>query len=154
MAEQTGHVQLFGEAPFGVLCRERTAAYAVIRDDIGRVAAVSPNILDRDALWLPGGGCLPGETPEETVRREIREELARDVCLVGRIGSAIQFFFAGDEQIWYRMSTEFFAGTLQGWGDTTAEYELLRVDPRQQQDKFYHECHAWAAVQTFGVRSY
>jgi 8-oxo-dGTP pyrophosphatase MutT (NUDIX family) len=33
-------------------------------------------------FFLPGGGSLPEETAEETVRREIREELARSVRLM------------------------------------------------------------------------
>ena len=33
-------------------------------------------------------GSLPGETPEETLVREVREELARSVRLVTKIGEA------------------------------------------------------------------
>ena len=42
-------------------------------------------------------GSLPGETPEETLVREVREELARSVRLVTKIGEAAQVFYALDE---------------------------------------------------------
>jgi 8-oxo-dGTP diphosphatase len=45
----------------------------VIINSKGMVAVVkSPK-----GYFLPGGGSLPGETPEDTVLREVREEVGR-----------------------------------------------------------------------------
>ena len=52
----------------------RVAAAAVIRD--GRVLLCRRGYGDLKGYWeFPGGKCEPGETPRETVVREIMEEL-------------------------------------------------------------------------------
>ena len=51
------------------------AAYVLIVTDDGKVAMVK----GREKHFLPGGGSLPGEAPEETALREAQEELARSV---------------------------------------------------------------------------
>ena len=60
---------VFGEAPPGVVCTKRPA-YVVISGRDG----VRPTARGRRQFWLPGGGSHPGETPEATVVREVREE--------------------------------------------------------------------------------
>jgi 8-oxo-dGTP pyrophosphatase MutT (NUDIX family) len=73
-----------------VPCQKRDAAYAVIRSGDGRVAVVR-----EDRRWfLPGGGSLAGETPEQTVAREVLEECGRRARGLQRIGDAIQYFYA------------------------------------------------------------
>lgn len=54
---------------------------AVIRKD-GRVFATQRGYGDWKGWWeFPGGKIEPGETPEEALRREIREELQADVSV-------------------------------------------------------------------------
>ena len=65
---------IFGSKEPHVQYAERRAAYVVIADG-EKVATVNP----RREYFLPGGGSLSGETPEETIAREVREELARGV---------------------------------------------------------------------------
>jgi hypothetical protein len=65
---------VFGEAPPGVVCTKRPAAYVVISGRDGRVAAVRPTARGGRQFWLPGGGSHPGETPEATVVREAEFE--------------------------------------------------------------------------------
>src|SRR3954471_1515657 len=132
---------VFGSAPPGVICRPRPAAYAVIRDHAGRVAVVR----GKAAFWLPGGGTLPGETPEETIPREVREELGRAARLLGKVGGAVQFFHAADDGCWYEMTATFFRAEFVSEPIEAAEHELLWLDASEEGALFFHACHAWAA---------
>jgi 8-oxo-dGTP pyrophosphatase MutT (NUDIX family) len=79
------HTPIFGSPVGGVTYEKRIAAYAVIRNPAGAVAAVQTLA----GYWLPGGGTRPGETPEETVVREVREEFGHALRLIGTIGEAV-----------------------------------------------------------------
>ncbi len=56
--------------------RQRIAAYGVCRDDAGRIllARASSSLTLRGRWFLPGGGVDHGESPEESLVREIEEE--------------------------------------------------------------------------------
>jgi 8-oxo-dGTP pyrophosphatase MutT (NUDIX family) len=133
----------FGKPLAGVAYTERPAAYAVIAGVNGTVAAVR----GRRMFGLPGGGSLPGETPEETVRREVREELSRSVRLVRRIGEATQFFYAADEDCHYKMLGVFFLAEFPDEPTGEGEHELFWLPLAEAAGAFFHECHAWAAHQ-------
>ena len=109
----------------------------------GDVAVVCANAHGRGQFWLPGGGMLAGESPEQTITREVRE-----VRLHRKVGEAIQFFFAGDEDCWYRMRAYFFTAQFHGDADGRGEYKLPWVDSTLRRTDFFHECHVWAALDT------
>jgi ADP-ribose pyrophosphatase YjhB (NUDIX family) len=56
--------------------RQRIAAYGVVRDDDDRIllARAAPLLTLRGRWFLPGGGVQHGESPPESLRREIAEE--------------------------------------------------------------------------------
>lgn len=95
---------------------------------------------------MPGGESLAHESPEETVTREVREELGRAVAILGSIGSAVQHFFASDDKCWYSMDAVFFRAELPEPPIGVGEHEIawLRLD--QAQTSFFHACHTWAAL--------
>lgn len=64
----------------------RLAAYAVIRDDAGRVLLALWNEGESKRWTLPGGGVELVETVEQGVVREVREETGYDVRLDGLLG--------------------------------------------------------------------
>ncbi|MFN7944773.1 MAG: NUDIX domain-containing protein [Blastocatellia bacterium] len=122
----------------------RVAAYVVVTDNAGRIAAVQ----GKAGYFLPGGGALPGETPEQTIRREVLEELAREVRLLYCIGEAVQHFEADGRH--YRMEAIFYAAEFSSEPDGTGEHELCWIEPAEVERAFYHQCHARAAGRVTG----
>ena len=138
MTRLPSNTPVFGAAPSDVACHLRLAAYGVILDTQGRVAAVRGPA----GYWLPGGGMLADETPEATVVREVREELGRSIQQVRRIGEAVQFFHATDEGRWYEMIATFFQAEFAETG-LGGEHELVWLQV-EEESAFFHACHAWA----------
>jgi len=56
--------------------RQRIAAYGIVRDDEDRIllARAAPLLTLRGRWFLPGGGVQHGESPPESLQREIAEE--------------------------------------------------------------------------------
>ncbi len=71
MAEETSILRVTA-----VTERQRIAAYGVVRDDEGRLllARAAPYLTLRGRWFLPGGGVQHGESPADSLRREIEEE--------------------------------------------------------------------------------
>ena len=67
----------------GVRKRQRIAVYGVCRDGEGRIllARASPAITLQGRWFLPGGGVDHGESPPDTLRREIEEEAGLTVTV-------------------------------------------------------------------------
>lgn len=135
---------IFGSLEPDVEYTERRAAYAVIIAGDGRVAVVGSG----HGYFLPGGGSLSSETAEQTVVREVREELARDVRLLREIGTAIQYFYSSTDRRHYRMHATFFAGEFTGEPPGVAgEHELHWLFVEEVEGACFHACHAWAVRQ-------
>ncbi|MBV9959938.1 MAG: NUDIX domain-containing protein [Acidobacteria bacterium] len=145
MSEEPVVEVTFGNVLAGIEYEPRPAAYAVIVDERGRVAAVR----GVRGYFLPGGGSLPEETPADTIRREVLEELARAVRLRHKIGEAIQYFSAGAEH--YRMHAVFYAADFTSEQRGEAEHELEWLDETELEGRFFHECHVWALRRLGGI---
>ncbi|MFJ2177085.1 NUDIX domain-containing protein [Streptomyces sp. NPDC101062] len=61
--------------------RKRVAADVLLRDPSGRVLLVNPTY--KPGWDLPGGMAEANEPPDQAVRRELREELGRDIDVRG-----------------------------------------------------------------------
>lgn len=132
---------VFGSQQASIQYTQRRAVYVVVIADDGRVATVA----SRQKHFLPGGGCELGETPEATVIREVQEELARGVRLLGCLGEAIQYFYSAIDDRHYRMLATFFVGefTEEGCGDLP-EHELFWLPVERVEQAMFHACHVWA----------
>ena len=65
------HPCVFGDRVRGLVYAPRRAAYVIVRDGMGRIACErGPD----GHLYPLGGGIDPGESPEQAVVREVREE--------------------------------------------------------------------------------
>ncbi len=131
---------VLGEPLPGVTYKKRAAAYVVIVE--GDTVAV---VKGRNGYFLPGGGSLPGETPAETAIREVREELGLGVSLTREIGTARQYFAAGDEGF-FDMRATFFRGALatDEPASGNGEHALFWLPVADKGGAFFHACHAWA----------
>lgn len=67
----------------------RRAARAVVFDAEGNVAL--SHIAKGDYWKIPGGGIEEGESIEEGLRREVREEAGVDIEVVGEVGIIIEY---------------------------------------------------------------
>lgn len=128
----------FGSPEQGVSYVFRPAAYGIFRSADGSVALVQ----GARGFFLPGGGAHAGETPEEALIREVREELGREAHELRALGEAVQFFIAADGA--YRMEAHFFTGVLSNEQTGAGEHELIWLRPERALVSMYHECHAWA----------
>ncbi len=77
-----------GSPPEGPPPGLRVTARAVVVDD-RRIAAIERGREGQVWWTLPGGGIEPGESPEETAVREVREELGLDVEASARLAVVV-----------------------------------------------------------------
>jgi 8-oxo-dGTP pyrophosphatase MutT (NUDIX family) len=138
---------IFGSPERDVQYTERRAAYVVIT--VGcNVATVRP----RQKHFLPGGGSLPNEAPEDTIAREVQEELARGVRLTRKLGEAVQYFYSPTDERHYRMHATFFAGEFTDEARGAGEHELHWLPATEAEGACFHACHAWAIRNAFILR--
>lgn len=97
-------VPVFGNKIVGQSYIERPGAYAVIQDDDGLIATVRVET----AFFLPGGGSLLGETPQETLHREVMEECGRGIQICREIGEAMEYLYAPKHGVYYQIHSTFF----------------------------------------------
>jgi 8-oxo-dGTP pyrophosphatase MutT (NUDIX family) len=131
---------VFGVQVEGHTYHIRRAVYAVIPDRDGRVAAIR----SRRHLFLPGGGIEGGETPEQALVREVEEECAQRLHIAGKIGEALQYFYAPSEDTYFAMHAIFYGGVFLGQIPGQAEYPVVWVFP-DAKAQFFHASHVWAA---------
>lgn len=65
--------------------RQRIGAYGIARDDRGRVRAAA-HLSVAGRWFLPGGGVEHGETPADSLRREVAEETGLEVSATTLLG--------------------------------------------------------------------
>jgi hypothetical protein len=81
------------------------------------------------------------------VVREVREELGHALRLVGKIGEAVQYFFAVADGRYYAMWAVFFQAELAEVPLGPGEYEVCWLDASHPAPLFFHACHDWAVRQ-------
>lgn len=64
---------------------------ALVRDDEGRILLLRHTYRLARPWGLPGGGLKPGETLEECLRRELREEIGMEVEIEALLSAAAHF---------------------------------------------------------------
>jgi 8-oxo-dGTP diphosphatase len=140
-SDPTAGIPVFGTRMAGCAYVRRPSAYALVRNSRGEWAAVrTPN-----GCFLPGGGKEAGETPENTVQREAREECGFVLSPRGLVARAIQFVYSTEEKKYFEKICEFVEAELVGSEDPLEpDHELIWLSLDQAQASLSHESHRWA----------
>jgi 8-oxo-dGTP diphosphatase len=135
-------VPVFGERVAGARYTLRPGAYAVIGNELGQVAVVRTSV----GTFLPGGGIEPGETPEEAVVREAKEECALLIRQGPWLTHALQFVYSLKEKQYFEKQSTFFEATVESALSTVVEddHEMVWLSPADACRELSHESHGWA----------
>jgi len=76
----------------------------------------------RRVLGLPKGGADPGESPEETTAREVREETGITATVGGRLGQVDYTYRRGGRQV--QKSVHFYLCTFQAGDPADHDHEV------------------------------
>lgn len=108
------------------------AVAALIPDSEGRLMLVSRGVEpDYGKLDLPGGFIDPGETPENALKRELREELGLKVKTMRYLGSAPnEYLFSGMTVFTLDLAFLVIPESLEGLHpmDDILQYQFCRED--------------------------
>jgi len=137
-------IPVFGTPLLGVTYKPRPSAYALVRNERGEVAVARTPF----ACFLPGGGMNPGETAEQTIQREGREECGFVLRPLRFLGKAIQICYAEDERQYFEKHSAFVVAEVVGQdAKTEDDHELVWLAPAKAIEALSHESHRWAVEQ-------
>jgi len=133
---------VFGERVVGASYVRRPSVYALIRNAPGQIAVVRTP----QGVFLPGGGIEAGETAEQAVVREVREECGLGVRLLSQLPDAVQLVYSPAERTYFEKPSTFVAATVEGpsSGQSEQDHEVLWVAPAEAAAILSPESHRWA----------
>jgi len=144
--ESIATVPVFGTRVSGCPYIARPSAYAVVRNDSGAIAVVrTPK-----GHYLPGGGMEHGESPEQTICRETREETGLILEPQSLLGNAIEIVYSAEEGACFEKRCSFVQAKVVGQVSLReADHELIWVTIDQAVRMLSHQSQCWA-IRTFG----
>lgn len=132
----------FGQKRPGERYDVRPGAYAVMFDEEGLVALIKT----RRGFYLPGGGIAGIETPEQALEREVREECASSVRILGKLGEAMQYLDVKHHGFYLCKHGHFFRAEMMDGIDGVPEedHEVVWLEVSEAVEVLMHPSQAWA----------
>lgn len=124
----------------------RPGVYAVIQNDQRQIAIVQTP----GGIGLPGGGADAGESPEQTLHRELREETGRQIVVRRPLGQCVEFVHSSTEGDFEKKCSFFLADFDRNAPATPLEpgTEILWLAGLDATAVLTHQSHRWAVAQT------
>lgn len=146
-----GSPMVFGKAYPGVEYRQRPSVYAILDRGDGRIAIMRVD----DRAYLPGGGAEVGESWEETVRREVVEEMGWTLRDVERLVETVEFLQPSSPRSGTRVEATFVRAVMDERiaDPIELDHHLDWLDPRDAAEVLTHRSHAWVAGEFWRRRS-
>lgn len=133
----------FGHRREGLEYKPRAGAYGIL--ERGGLIACARIGFSNYTYDLPGGAIDPGETPEQALVREFREETGLGVSVGAKV-TEIQHYFLHDDGTPYNNTCLFYEVVEEGafGGKVEADHELVWLNPLQVIVNLKNEGYAWA----------
>lgn len=134
---------VFESRPMGVRPRFRPGAYGVVYSEDRRNVLL---VRGWEGLFLPGGGIDPGETVEQTLHREMREETGWSIRVLAKLGSASEFTHETRRNERLEKHGHFFlCALIERVGPRIEPDEIPRWVPVDEAvNALHHMSHSWA----------
>lgn len=144
-----GSVPCFGSRVAGKKYRPRPGVYGVVCDDLGRVALIEV----RGVFFLPGGGVDAGESPEQALVRECREEAGREARILGEVGRALQYTVSRNGEHFALQCAYYQARFAPGLEcpPTEMDHALHWLSAQDALPRFHREADAWAVKKALNL---
>jgi RimJ/RimL family protein N-acetyltransferase/8-oxo-dGTP pyrophosphatase MutT (NUDIX family) len=124
----------------------RPGSYAIIKNSHDQFAIIQTS----GGIGLPGGGANPGETPEQTLHRELLEETGRPVIIHRQIGHTIDFIHSNSLSLNFEKHCTFFRVSFDPRAPSSRPEpgtEIIWLTPHDAIAVLTHESHRWAVAQ-------
>jgi 8-oxo-dGTP diphosphatase len=133
-------IPVFGVQIAGCTYVHRPSAYALVRNPAGDWAVVRTPF----GCYLPGGGMHEGESPQQTVEREAREECGFVLETRSPLASAIEYVYSVEEEEYFAKECHFLEAAIMGTVPPEEDdHELLWLSLDQAVACLLHESHRW-----------
>lgn len=140
---------VFGDRVEGCVYQWRPSAYAIVHDDLGRLAIVDTP----EGVFLPGGGIDAGEWPDLAAVREVREECAVSIRTTWLVGRATDLVYSRQRDRAVEKPSLFLAAELVARIDAPCEHDVAWVAPEEALDRLTRDGHRWALTRWLARRT-
>ena len=139
-----GDIPEFGAREPGQRYDPRPGSYGLISDDKGRIAVLQTP----QGCFLPGGGSEGGETPEDTLVREVSEECRFHVAIIGEVNEAIEHVHTLGNEFGIRKECVFFAATVSEMCGmaTEVDHTTIWLESNEAEKRLAHGTQRWAVA--------